>query len=226
MASVLAVSADNHPSREPSFFPVIIISLIFHLIVFVGIPVLTQIVYRAEKYDRPTTFQLVSPSLIKVPVAPIPRPKASIAKPKKADATPIPAKKQKSRTEPKKQEENTNDLSELLEAVPTVQVSEIAPSQNFKYHWYLQNIVSKVEEQWKPPLGLTDKKDASVVISFTIEQSGSMSNIAVASSSGVSTLDNLALRAVKLAAPFGKLPIGFSENKLDIAYTLHYVKSQ
>jgi TonB family protein len=222
MAPVLVVSAKNQDFREPSFVPVIVISLIFHLIVFIGIPVLTSIVYRAEKYERPNTFQLVSPSLLKMPESPVHHPKAAVAQPKKTNVTPVP-KKQKTTTEPKK-EENTNDLSELLEAVPTIKVSEVAPSQNFKYHWYLQNLVSKVEEQWKPPQGLTDKKDAVVEISFTIVQNGSILNLSVSTPSGVTTLDNLALRAIQLAAPFGKLPIGFTENKLDITYKLHYVK--
>ncbi len=222
MAPVLAVSAKDSASHEPSLVPVVIFSLIFHVVVFVGIPVLTSFAYRAEKYERPSTFQLVSPSVLKIP-APTPRPKAAAAQPRKADVTPIP-KKQKSSVEPKKQEETTSDLSELLEAVPTIKVSEVAPSQNFKYHWYLQNLVSKVEEQWKPPLGLTDKKDAIVEVAFTIEQNGSVAGVSVSTSSGVSTLDNLALRAIQLAAPFGKLPIGFTENKLDIRYKLHYVK--
>ena len=220
MASDFAVSVGNHALREPSFFPVIVISVIFHAVIFIGIPLFTKIVYRAEKYERPNTFQLVNPSLLKVPIR---QAKSLIAKPKKADVTPVP-KKQKSHTEPRKQEENIDDLSELLEAVPTIKVSDIAPSKNFKYHWYLQNVVSKVEEQWKPPMGLTDKKDVSVIIAFTIVQNGSMTDISVATSSGVSTLDNLALRAIKLAAPFGKLPIGFSEDRLDILYTLHYVE--
>ena len=220
MASDFAVSVGNHALREPSFFPVIAISVIFHAVIFIGIPLFTKIVYRAEKYERPNTFQLVNPSLLKIPITP---PKSFIAKPKKPDVKPIP-KKQKSHAEPRKQEESTDDLSELLEAIPTIKVSDIAPSKNFKYHWYLQNVVSKVEEHWKPPLGLTDKKDVSVIIAFTIVKNGSITDVSVATSSEVSTLDNLALRAIKLAAPFGKLPIGFSENKLEIMYTLHYVE--
>jgi TonB family protein len=73
-------------------------------------------------------------------------------------------------------------------------------------------------------MGLTDKKDASVLVSFTIEQNGTMSHLSVATSSGVSSLDNLAMRAIQLAAPFPKLPIGFTNDKLEITYTLHYAK--
>jgi TonB family protein len=223
MVPALIAAPSNSSIREPSFFPVVIISVVVHVVVFVGIPLLSKIAYRAEKFGRPDTFQLVSPSLIKTPIAPIPRPKSTVEKPKKAATTPVP-KKQKTDSEPKKQEEKTDDLSELLEAVQTTSISEVATSQGFKYNWYLQNLKSKVEEQWKPPMGLTDKKDAAVVVAFTIEQNGKLGNVSVETSSGVSTLDNLAMRAIQLAAPFGKLPIGFSENRLDITYTLRYVK--
>jgi TonB family protein len=223
MTLTTAVSMEIRPSNEPSFFPVVVISFIVHAFVFIGIPVITKMLYHSEKYDRPRTFQLVSPSLIKAPIAPIPKSKSVAVKSHKSETTPVPAKKPV-HSESKKQEETTNDLSELLESVATMKVSDIQPSQNFKYNWYIQNLQSKVEEQWKPPMGLTDKNDAEVIVSFSILQNGSLSGISVATSSGVSILDNLALRAIQLAAPFGKLPIGFSENKLDITYSLHYHK--
>ncbi len=225
MATIVAAGIRRYPSDEPSLLPVVFISLAVHVAVFAGIPLLTKIIYRSEKYERPRTFQLVSPALIKTPIQPIPRAKTAVAQ-KKTATTPVP-KKQNSRQTPKKEaakEENINDLSELLDAVPTMKASDIAAAQDFKYHWYLQNLVSKVEEQWKPPLGLTDKKDAGVVVTFTISQNGSISNPSVEKSSGVGTLDALALRAIRLAAPFGKLPIGFAGDKLDITYTLYYFK--
>jgi len=224
MATIVAAGARRYASDEPSLLPLVLISLAVHVVVFAGIPLLTKVIYRSEKYDRPRTFQLVSPALIKMPIQPMPRAK-TVAQ-KKTATTPVP-KKQNSRQTPKKEaakEENINDLSELLDAVPTMKASDIASAQDFKYHWYLQNLVSKVEEQWKPPLGLTDKKDAAVVVSFTISQNGSISNPSVEKSSDVGALDALALRAIRLAAPFGKLPIGFSGDKLDITYTLYYFK--
>jgi TonB family protein len=224
MASTLAVSAGNPSSDEPKLLPMVVASLVAHIVVFVGIPLLTTMIYRSQRYERPRTFQLVSPSLIKTPVAPIPHPQSAPA-PKKTATTPVP-KNPHAKPTPKKaaQEENTNDLNELLEAVQSTKVSEIVPTQNFKYNWFLQNIRSKIDDQWKPPMGLTEKKDAAVVVTFTILQNGSISGVSIANPSGVSTLDNLAMRATQLAAPFGKLPIGFSENKLDITYTFYYEK--
>jgi TonB family protein len=224
MSSSAAVLARPNSNKEHSLLPVVILSLIVHLLVFAGIPLLTKIIYRSEKYERPNTFQLVNPSIIKTVIASNPHLKSAALK--KNATTPVPQKVRSKTVNPKEnvKEENTNDLSELLDAVQSAPVSDIASTQNFKYHWYLQNLVSKVEEQWKPPMGLTDKKDAFVDIAFTIFQNGSISNVSVVKSSGVSTLDNLALRAISLAAPFGKLPIGFTEDKLEINYTLHYIK--
>jgi TonB family protein len=221
LLSVNAVAYDDSPA-EKSLLPLVFVSLLVHIVVFVGIPLLTKIVYKSERYERPRTFQLVSTSLVK-PVA-VQSVKSSAAVKKNA-TTPVPAKNRNSNEARDKQvKENTDDLSELLDAVKSVPVSDIVPAQNFKYHWYIQNLVSKVEEQWKPPMGLTDRTDAAVEVSFIIFQNGSISGVNVSKSSGISTLDNLAVRAITLAAPFGKLPIGFTENRLDISYTLHYTK--
>jgi protein TonB len=155
------------------------------------------------------------------------QPKTETVKPTaKKVATPIP-QKHKFKTVPKpetKPQENNEDLSELLSSLPATPVSEIASTQNFKYNWYIQNLQSRVEDNWKPPAGLTEKKDVFVVVSFTIFQDGNISKVAVTQSSGISTLDNIAIKAIQASAPFGQLPIGFADNKLDLSYTLHYEK--
>ena len=81
----------------------------------------------------------------------------------------------------------------------------------------LENIQQKLSRYWNPP---SENRSLSVVVSFTIYSDGSVSEPAVSKGSGNSSLDNLALRAVKLAAPFGKLPPGFSGDKLELSCTL------
>ena len=227
MVSSLAASTGNTVSREPSFWPVIFVSLAFHAVVFIGIPVLTLLLYHSEKYQRPPTFQLVTMKASQALQARKMIHKAQSAKttPKKP-ITPIP-QKNKSKPSAKNDtipQENNEDLSELLSSIPAMPVSEIASTQSFKYNWYIQNVQSRVEDNWKPPAGLTEKKDASVVVSFTIFQDGSISKVTVTQSSGTSTLDNIAIKAIQSSAPFGQLPIGFADNKLDLTYTLHYDK--
>jgi TonB family protein len=206
-------------SRGGSFAPVLLASLAFHLVVFVGIPVFARMLYHAEKYERPKTFTLVNmPKLL-------PQAMQQAARPKPKATTPVPSKsraKSATKKEDKPQDKN-DDLNELLDAIPA-SVSEVTAGQSFKFPWYLNSVISKVEENWKPPMGLTDKKDASVTVLFTIFSSGDISKVTIAASSGISTLDNVAIKAVQTAAPFGKLPVGFQADRLDINYVLHYVK--
>jgi TonB family protein len=205
---------------EGSFASVVVVSLVFHLVIFIGIPLLATLFYHSEKYERPKTFTLVS-----MPKAVIQQKMAQAAQPKPKTATPVPAKKRIKQGEKKEEQikENTDQLNELLDAIPA-SVSDITPGQAFKYAWYINSVISKVEENWKPPRGLTEKKDAAVTVYFTIYSGGDISKVEVKETSGVSTLDNLAVKAVAAAAPFSKLPIGYRENKLDISYILHYIK--
>jgi TonB family protein len=185
--------------------------------------------YHSVAFERPKTFSLVNMSQLaaqKVAQVPAQAQKKTAQPKQKTATTPVPKKHAAKQVAQKEtvQKEDTDELSELLGAIPSTKVSDISPSGSFKYPWYIQNVVSKVEDKWKPPMGLTNKKDAAVVVTFAILSDGSLSGASVAQSSGVSTLDNLAMRAIQLAAPFGKLPIGFSENKIEITYTLYYVK--
>jgi TonB family protein len=227
MASSLAVSTNNDFSREPSFWPVIFVSLAFHAVVFIGIPVLTLLLYHSEKYQRPPTFQLVSMKASQALLARKAIPKVLSKTIPKKSTTPVPQKnkaKPSAKNESKPQE-NNEDLSELLSSIPATPVSEIAFTQNFKSNWYKQNVQSRIEDNFKPPAGLTDKKDASVIASFTIFKDGNISKVSIEQSSGMQTLDNIAIKAIQISAPFGQIPMGFSDNKLDVTLTLYYTKT-
>jgi TonB family protein len=75
----------------------------------------------------------------------------------------------------------------------------------------------KIARFWNPP---TENRNLSVVVSFTIFSTGAISQPVIEKSSGDRILDNLAMRAVTLAAPFGKLPPGFSRDRIDLSCTL------
>ena len=227
-----------HGTKKSILPPGLAISIVLHLVVFVGIPVLTMLVYHPTIYQRPATFQLVSAQPAPA-AASVAEPQTEAAKPVvEKDITPVP-KTSKTKPVPKKEKkitkpvqktspipaENTDDLNELLSSIPVKSVSEIAVSQQFKFNWYLQHITSTVENHWKPPMGLTDKKNVAVVVSFTIVQNGSITRVQISESSGISALDNCALQAINASAPFPPLPIGFADKKLEVSYTLHYVKS-
>ncbi|MFW6221317.1 MAG: TonB family protein, partial [Fibrobacterota bacterium] len=76
---------------------------------------------------------------------------------------------------------------------------------------------NKIERNWQPSV---QNPDLSVVVQFVVMINGTIGDVSVKRSSGSASLDNMALRAVKMAAPFGKLPPGFSENQLQVECTL------
>ncbi len=215
--AIAGPSGKSMQRKERSFASVLLASLALHVMVFVGIPLFARLLYSSQAYERPKTFTLVNmPNLAAAAVR-------QVAQPKPKATTPVPGKRVKhaAKSDSKPQEKN-DELNELLDALPSV--SDVTAGQAFKYSWYLNSVISKVEDNWKPPMGLTDRKDAAVTVLFTIFASGDISPVTIAAPSGVATLDNLASKAVTSAAPFGKLPVGYQGDKLDIKYVLHYVK--
>lgn len=212
------------PPRESSLYPLIGVSIGVHVLAFIVLPLMTKLFHRPITYARPQTFQLVQPPRPQAPSPPAPKtpPKPKpVAKAKE----PAPAKTKApapAREEPKPDPQPQEDLSELqdlFEAQPApARVASV--SSDFKYHWYLNAVQQKAERHWKPPAG---RKGVKVVVSFTIFRDGSISEVKVAESSGSSVLDNLAVRAIRLAAPFGKLPPGFSGGSIGLNCTFQPV---
>lgn len=214
MASSTMVPGND--SKESSFLPVIIYSCIFHILVFFVVPLATKFLWRKEMFVRPTTFQLVQ-----VPPQPVTEPQKKVAEksqkkqPAKRARKPVP--KKNSKPAPQKQRvEDVSELEDLLGGLPQP-VSRISVGESFPYPWYLNNVQMKVEQNWKPPI---NDESLAVVVEFSIYPNGRISEVRVVKSSGNTMLDNLAVRAVKLAAPFGKIPAGFTMDKLDLTYTL------
>jgi TonB family protein len=184
----------------------IFVSCLFHLCILVGIPVFLQIVRGSVNFERPPTFQLVSTPPSLRPVKPLVQ---KTVKARKEAVTPVPAEGNA------KPEENLDELASVLDEIPAP--ARIAAAGDFKYNWYLENMQQKISRYWNPP---SENSTLSVVVSFTIHSDGYVSEPAVSKSSGNGSLDDLALRAIRLAAPFGKLPPGFSSDKLELSCTL------
>jgi TonB family protein len=227
MAGPSAVNEINFETCKGISAPnTIVVSVIVHVLLIVGLPLLAKIVWSSKKFERPKTFQLVT--------APIPAPKKTVKTPDaiqqqvarqetKPQSAPIPEKNakksnnsaQKEREAARPKDENLDELASLLEELPSpAQVSTIG---DFKYHWYLSLVQQKLEKNWNPA---TENRQLKVMVSFVIDKSGMISDPKIVQSSGNSTLDNLALRAVKISAPFPKLPPGFSDEKLELNCTL------
>jgi TonB family protein len=195
-----------------------------HLVVLVIVPVMVRLIWQPRSFERPATFQLVKFSAPTVPrSAPVEKATAKPAeksKPKPVAAkTPVP-KSDKAREKPKQQDENVDELASLLNdmAKPAVEMSSSNGAHN---DFYTRNIVNKIDEHWNPPI---QKQGIYAEVSFTIFLNGTISDVAIAHSSGDATIDNLAVRAITLAAPFGKIPATYNSDRLDLSYKLYPYK--
>jgi TonB family protein len=204
-ASLLALGKE----RGPAWNKGVAVSVVAHCLILVGIPLLLQLTKNSVRFERPPTFQLVSAPPTLKPIEPVARKKHSPAQPKKKTATrPVP-------NQSGAKEENVDELASLLDELPPP--ASIAAIGNFKYNWYLAQVQEKVERNWNPS---SENRTDSVIVAFTINADGSISEPKLFKESRNGTLNDLALQAVKLAAPFAKLPPGVPDNKYDMLCTL------
>jgi len=65
-----------------------------------------------------------------------------------------------------------------------------------------------------------------VVVQFRIQKDGSLSDkfVTIESSSGEKEFDAAALSAIRTAAPFGRLPEGYSGTYLELQISFYYYK--
>ncbi|MFW5775395.1 MAG: energy transducer TonB [Chitinivibrionales bacterium] len=229
-ADVYTTTMNN--SKPSSFTPVIVFSIAFHIFVLLVVPLTIHMFWKPREYSRPKTFHLVRPAIPKAaPKPPAPQVKEPepvakpLSEPKPAPkpeprpvekSKPTPAPKPQPQPEPEPPKEDLSELSELLGGLP-VPAAELSMGEEFKYGWYINAIRSKIEQNWKPSI---ENPDLSVVVQFIIMANGTIGDVTVKRSSGSASLDNMALRAVKMVKQFPKLPPGFSKNQLTVECTL------
>ncbi len=221
-------SIDREPFRTLPAPSVLTLSVAFHLLFLVVLPVMSRMFHKSRRFERPKTFQLVASPLRPNPVRRVPvnddarrqrmPQEAAAPQPRQMPAKDAPRRKREARKEKEAArpiQENLDELASILDEIPSP--AQIAAVGNFKYHWYLNSVQQKLERYWNPG---SENRDIKVVVSFVINQDGTISEPSIHTSSGNGHLDDLALRAVRLAAPFGKLPPGFEGDRLDLNCTL------
>jgi len=213
--SASAASSIRVDSKDPNLTPLFIVSIVLHVVIFVVIPLAMQALSVKRTFERPMTFQLVSlPQMPQQRIAQeISKKPAQVTEKKRAlPKNPVPATKKPAEAARKK--EDLSELEDLLGSLPQP-ISNISIGKPFKYPWYLNTLCAKVENNWKPPI---KDENISVVVGFTIYRNGDISEVVLKQSSGNDMLDKIAIRAIKTAAPFPKLPPG--EDVLEIDFLL------
>lgn len=91
--------------------------------------------------------------------------------------------------------------------------------EKLAYTDYMKNLQKKIVTNWTPPKTNTS---STIVALFKLNKMGEITNLKVLKSSGNPDCDDLALKAIKRAAPFNGLPPDSALNSIDICFTFNY----
>lgn len=114
----------------------------------------------------------------------------------------------------------TGSLREDLPEEETVNLN----TREFKYISYFSKIKSKIELVWNyPEIAVMRGEQGTVHLKFTIVEDGRLEDVQLIKSSGYPVLDEEAIRAVRMAAPYPPLPRSWGLKKLHIIGEFNYI---
>lgn len=99
-------------------------------------------------------------------------------------------------------------------------------TSELKYQKYLMDMKSRIEFYWEyPQLAARNGWQGSLKVDFKINRDGSVSDVSLERSSGYPMLDDAAITAVRLSAPFPPFPENFSIDDISIKgqFTYHLI---
>jgi protein TonB len=92
-----------------------------------------------------------------------------------------------------------------------------------RYGWYVDAVRRKVSDNWlRYEIDPNITSARRVYITFDINRSGSPGNVAIEQSSGIPSLDQSAVRALKRIDTFGPLPNDYAGNKVSVEFWFDY----
>ncbi len=111
----------------------------------------------------------------------------------------------------------THEAAQPGGAVEPASSRATVTAARFPYAWYLSIVQGKVSSNWdQPSARLIAADHLTVVVSFRIRRNGSIEALSIRRSSGRSTVDQSATKAVRSAAPFPPLPDDYLDDHLDV----------
>jgi protein TonB len=166
---------------------------------------------------KPQTLEVPKSDAIPIPTKP---PKAA----KTADTTtpPPPLHPQPTKVDPNKVQTGASALSVPMSSAQTRAgtVSIGTPDAAFgaRFAYYVQQITSKVAQQWYTGMLDPQAPGHRAYISFQVQRDGTPTNIHIEQPSGDATLDQTALSAVRHVDTFGPLPDAYQGSYVNVTY--------
>ena len=88
---------------------------------------------------------------------------------------------------------------------------------------YLKKVKENIVRAWRYPEAASEgKEEGKVDVEFTIQKTGRLQGVRILKSSGFSSLDREAIRAVGAASPFNPIPRQLREDPLIVRFTFNY----
>lgn len=111
----------------------------------------------------------------------------------------------------------------LVAKVPKGGTALSVDAASFPFTYYLRAVERKVSANWDPVAhGIAAGETRKVVVAFRILRDGTVQQPVIERSSGVSFLDQSALRAILRSAPLPPLPETFPDDSLGIHFGFHF----
>jgi TonB family protein len=109
-------------------------------------------------------------------------------------------------------------MSPAPEAPQAVPADPAYSGEEVNFKPYMEDVQITMKRAWHPPRG---NESHQVVVTFSVDKAGVISNAAVAKHAKTDAADLAALKAVRTASPLKPLPAG-SPDKVDIEFTFDY----
>ena len=228
--------------RVNSLVPCIVLSIIIHSLTFFALfhNKGNQNVFMAVPFEvsffspvQQSAVEEISEEIsVPEPVPPVEKPKPEVKKPEKIKSEVVVKKKEKEKkVEEKKVVEKSPEPAKESTATQTEQPKAgggssysskgiMLENKSFKYSYYTNTIVKKISKYWQWSKTLSAYR---AVVYFKIARDGMVYDVDVKESSGDTTFDQNAIRAVQLASPFAPLPEGYEENYLGVYFEFKFL---
>lgn len=87
---------------------------------------------------------------------------------------------------------------------------------------WAREVVEKIQKNWAIPAAQDDDGKKLVEITVSIGKNGDLLNVGIRNSSAQPTLDQAALNAVRMSAPFPELPDNFPSDRVEAHFLFQY----
>ena len=184
-------------------------------------------IFELVALEKPPKLRPIKPKVLPPPEPPPPEPEQVRAPdPPKLTPKPTNAVQPKPKKEPRVVKEDPDTTLPVKEVVerpdenqPAITVN--APSDPRLGLW-AGRVKKKAETLWNPPTGIDIIGSVKTVISFKVSRDGTVSDAAVATGTGNSDLDELALRTIQRMEHVPPIPENFPDDMIQVSCEFPY----